>query len=64
MYGDQGQVQEAKDSVVLIVGTENYTEIIVEPLPTSQLPTSILRRLEPVYTLYYYFSVQQRTVTI
>ena len=31
VHGDSGTAQQAKDSVVLIVGTENDTEIIVEP---------------------------------
>ena len=31
VYGDLGSAQQAKDSVILIIGTENDTEIIVEP---------------------------------
>ena len=45
VYGDQGLVQEAKDSVVLIVGTENDTEIIVEP--ALQLTAGIPHSLAP-----------------
>ena len=45
VYGDQGNVQEAKDSVVLIVGTENDTQIIVEPAP--QLTVGIVHALAP-----------------
>ena len=43
VFGDQGQVQEAKDSVVLIIGTENDTQIIVEPAPqlTAGIPHSL-----------------------
>ena len=45
VYGDQGQVQEAKDSVVLIIGTENDTQIIVEPGP--QIGAGIVHALAP-----------------
>ena len=45
VHGDQGQVQEAKDSVVLIIGTENDTQIIVEPAP--QLTAGIEHALAP-----------------
>ena len=45
VFGDQGQVQEAKDSVVLIIGTENDTQIIVEPAP--QLLAGIPHSLAP-----------------
>ena len=38
-YGDAGTAGEAKDSVILIVGTENDTQIIVEPPPLSQVPS-------------------------
>ena len=31
VYGDSGSIQQAKDSVALIVGTENDTEIIIKP---------------------------------
>ena len=44
-FGDQGRVQEAKDSVVLIIGTENDTQIIVEPAP--QLTAGIAHALAP-----------------
>ena len=45
VFGDQGQVKEAKDSVVLIIGTENDTQIIVEPAP--QLSAGIVHSLAP-----------------
>ena len=45
VFGDQGQVQEAKDSVVLIIGTENDTQIIVEPAP--QIGAGIPHALAP-----------------
>ena len=65
VFGDQGNPQEAKDSVVLIVGTENDTDIIVEPPPTlPPIPTGLFHRLAPAYIFHYFFSVQQRTVTI
>ena len=32
--GDSGTAQQAKDSVILVIGTENDTQIIVEPPPT------------------------------
>ena len=43
VHGDVGSAGEAKDSVVLIVGTENDTEIIVEPAPqlTAGIPHSL-----------------------
>ena len=31
VFGDRGTAQQAKDSVILVIGTENDTEIIVEP---------------------------------
>ena len=31
ILGDSGTVSQAKDSVALIIGTENYTEIVLEP---------------------------------
>ena len=31
VHGDSGTAQQAKDSVILVIGTENDTEIIVEP---------------------------------
>ena len=45
VYGDQGSPQQAKDSVVLIIGTENDTQIIVEPAP--QLTAGIPHALAP-----------------
>ena len=45
VFGDQGQVQEAKDSVVLIIGTENDTQIIVEP--AQQIGAGIPHALAP-----------------
>ena len=45
VLGDQGQASQAKDSVVLIIGTENDTQIIVEPAP--QLPAGIVNSLAP-----------------
>ena len=43
VFGDQGQIQEAKDSVVLIIGTENDTQILIEPAPqlTAGIPHSL-----------------------
>ena len=46
VFGDQGQVSEAKDSVVLIIGTENDTQIIVEP--PAQLGAGIPHSLAPL----------------
>ena len=63
VYGDQGNIQEAKDSVALIIGTENDTQIIVEPAP--QLTVGILHSLAPFAGRFFpIFSVRQRTVTI
>ena len=31
IFGDSGTVPQAKDSVALIIGTKNYTEILLEP---------------------------------
>ena len=45
VYGDHGNVNEAKDSVALIIGTENDTQIIVEPAP--QLTAGIVHALAP-----------------
>ena len=45
VFGDQGNVREAKDSVALIIGTENDTQIIVEPAP--QLTAGIAHALAP-----------------
>ena len=43
MYGDQGNVNDAKDSVALIIGIENDTEIIIEP--PLQFQVSIVHSL-------------------
>ena len=65
VHGDLGNVQEAKDSVVLIIGTENDTQIIVESPPLSQLPGGIVHSLAPFAGKFFStFSVEQRTVTI
>ena len=65
VHGDKGTASVAKDSVILIVGTENDTKIIVEPPPTSQLPSGILHPFAPVGGRFFpTFTVQQRTVTI
>ena len=65
IFGDAGSASEAKDSVVLIIGTENDTQIIVEPPPLSQLPTGILHPFASVAGRFFpTFTVQQRTVTI
>ena len=45
VFGEQGYVREAKDSVVLIIGTENDTQIIVEPPP--QILVGIVHALAP-----------------
>ena len=45
VFGDQGQVSQAKDSVVLIIGTENDTQIIVEP--PAQLAAGIEHAFAP-----------------
>ena len=45
MYGDQGNVQEAKNGVVLIIGTENDTQIIAELAP--QITAGIAHALAP-----------------
>ena len=65
VFGDQGNVQEAKDSVALIIGTENDTQIIVEPPPLSQVPAGIINSLAPFSGRFFpTFTVEQRTVTI
>ena len=65
VFGDQGNVQEAKDSVALIIGTENDTQIIVEPPPLSQVPLGIINSLAPFNDRFFpTFTVEQRTVTI
>ena len=40
--GDAGTAQQAKDSVILVIGTENDTEIIVEPSVVIPHPFAIL----------------------
>ena len=65
MYGVAGAAGQAKDSDILIVGTENDTEMIVEPPPLSQLPGGILHSFAPFGGRFFpTFSVEQRTVTI
>ena len=61
VFGDAGTAQQAKDSVALIIGTENYTEIILEPSVPIPHPFA------PVATSRYFISgvpVQFRTVII
>ena len=61
IMGDSGTVEEAKDSVALIIGTENDTEIILEP------STIINHPFAPGLTGNRFISgspVQFRTVTI
>ena len=42
VHGDAGTALEAKDSAILVVGTENDTQIIVEPPPLLQLPAGVM----------------------
>ena len=49
VHGDSGTAQEAKDSVALIVGTENDTEIIIKP--SVVIPNGFA----PAKTGYYFF---------
>ena len=61
ILGDSGTVAQAKDSVALIIGTENDTEIILEP------STIISHPLAPALTGNQFIPgapVQFRTVTI
>ena len=61
ILGDSGTVAQAKDSVALIIGTENDTEIILEPSTTISHPFA------PALTGNQFIpesSVQFRTVTI
>ena len=61
ILGDSGTVSQAKDSIALIIGTENDTEIILEP------STSISHPFAPALTGNQFIpgsSVQFRTVTI
>ena len=61
IFGDAGTVAQAKDSVALIIGTENNTEIILEPSVLIRHP------LAPMQTGGLFIPgtpVQFRTVTI
>ena len=61
IFGDSGTVSQAKDSVALIIGTENDTEIILEPRVVIRHPFA------PVETGRQFIPnvpVQFRTVTI
>ena len=60
--GDQGNVQDAKDSVILIIGTENDTQILVE-LP-ARFQAGIVNSLAPNGRFISLFSDEQNTVTI
>ena len=60
--GDQGYVKDAKDSVVLIIGTENDTRIIVESPP--QLSAGIIHSFAPIGRFLFLFPDQLNTVTI
>ena len=61
IYGDTGSAQQAKDSVILVIGTENDTEIIVEPSVVISHPfASLLTGNNFIPGL----PVQLRTVTI
>ena len=42
IFGDTGTNQQAKDSVALIIGTENNTEIILEPSAIIYHPFSVI----------------------
>ena len=60
VHGDDGTLQQAKDSVALIIGTENDTEIILEPSVVIGHPfaTQTSEMFIPG------FPVESRTVTI
>ena len=61
IFGDSGTVAQEKDSVALIIGTENDTEIILEPrvlIPHPFAPVGFGRRFVPGTR------VENRTVTI
>ena len=61
VHGDSGSPQQAKDSVILVIGTENDTEIIVEPSVLISHPFASLltgRHFIPGT------SVNTRTITI
>ena len=61
VLGDTGTAQQAKDSVILVIGTENDTEIIVEPsvVISHALASPLVGR-----NFIPGVSVQLRTVTI
>ena len=58
ILGDPGTAAQGKDSVALIIGTENDTEIIIEP------STTIANALAPIGRFIVGAPVQFRTVTI
>ena len=58
IFGDQGTAAQDKDSVALIIGTENDTEIIIEP------STTIINALSPIGRFIAIAPIQFRTVTI
>ena len=58
IFGDSGTVGQSKDSVALIIGTENDTEIILEPSVPITHPFAPIRQFIPGVP------VQLRTVTI
>ena len=58
IFGDSGTVAQQKDSVTLIIGTENDTEIILEPSVIISHPFAPTRQFIPGAP------VQLRTVTI
>ena len=58
ILGDPGTTAQDKDSVALIVGTENDTELIIEPSVT------IFHALAPVGRFIPNITIQFRTVTI
>ena len=63
ILGDLGTLHQAKDSVVLIIGTENDTEIIIE-IPLTN-PVLITYNAEPVFRQFFPGSpVELRTITI
>ena len=58
IFGDPGTAAQDKDSVALIIGTENDTEIIIEPSNT------IINALSPIGRFIAVSPVEFRTVTI
>ena len=58
IFGDSGTVPQAKDSVALIIGTENDTEIILEPSVVIRHPLALIQQFIPG------IPVELRTVTI